>query len=57
MAEKTAEDIEFEKKLAKATYKTTYQDLGTNSSKCTHSHNISDSPERPWDKREVHRRI
>lgn len=57
MAEKTAEDIEFEKKLAKATYKTTYQDLGSNSSKCTHPHNISDSPERPWDKREVHRRI
>ena len=35
MSGKTAEDMEFEKRLAKATYKTTYQDIGTQKSQST----------------------
>lgn len=37
MAEKTPEDIEFEKKLAQATYKTTYNGIGTQKSARTFS--------------------
>lgn len=43
MSGKTAEDIEFEEKLAKATFKTTYQDMGTQKSKSIPSPNRSRS--------------
>ena len=54
MSQKTAEDIEFEKKLAKATYKTTYQGIGTEQSKSIKFENCSLGGEEPWNQWEVH---
>lgn len=43
MSGKTPEDIEFEQKLAKATYKTTYQDIGAQKTNSTLSFNLVSS--------------